>query len=384
MAQAATPSPLISSESSQAEASIGVTSPTEFWLPSGRPSGDAVNDRIWLTFYPATRSSTPVPAVVLLHYLGATSNKEMHRFGRYLSRRGIASMVMTLPYHQRRSRRGDRPIDHFMAPDAPTVVQAFEQSVADVSTVVSWLSCQPSIDSQRIGAVGISLGAIITHLVMGRDKRVNAGVGMLGGGDLVDIYHHSVIPKLFLRGRTKTVTPQDEAMLRSVDPLAEAGLNQPRRVLMIQGTRDLFIPPKNAETLWKALGKPPIQWLDINHLGLQLAPSSAMKTTEAFLRQVWTGQPLDSIKAPTIRVPTIKVGLISGLDSLVTPAVQLQAFKLGSRRDHLPFLNANVGLSGRGPFVSLAATVNQFADVGVGRRLNGSHFHPYVSFHVVF
>jgi dienelactone hydrolase len=372
-------------EPSVAETRISPTAPTQLWLPSERPSGNPINDRIWLTFYPAMAgAATPAPAVVLLHYLGASSNKEMHSFARYLSRRGIAAAVLTLPYHVRRASPGDRPINHFVAPDAKVVVQAFEQSVSDVSTVVSWLSQQNGIDPQRIGAVGVSLGAIVTHLVMGRDKRVNAGVAMLGGGDLLDIYHHSVIPKLFVKERAKNVTAQDEALVRGVDPITDAGLNQPRRVLMIQGARDLFVPPRSAEKLWKALGKPPIQWLDINHLGLQLAQKSAMKTTEAFLRQAWAGQPLESIKVPTIRVPTIKAGVLMGLDSAVTPAVQYQAFKLGKRRDHLPLLSANMGMSGRGPFIGLAATVNSSADVGLGQRLDRAKFRPYVSMHMVF
>lgn len=363
------------------------TVPTVLWLPSERPSGNPVNDRIWLTFYPTTATvgaTTKVPAVVLLHYLGASSNWEMHSFARYLSRRGIACAVMTLPYHTRRASRGQRPIDFFVAPRAEVVVQAFEQSVSDVSTVVSWLSRQDGIDPQRIGAVGASLGAIVTHLVMGRDKRVGAGVAMLGGGDFLSIYRESLIPRLFAKQRAKNITPQDEALLRSVDPITYAGQNRPRRVLMIQGARDLFIPPRSAEKLWEALGRPPIQWLDINHLGLQLAHKSVHKTTESFLRQAWSGQPLDSIKVPTINVPTIKAGFLVGLDSLVTPAVQLQAFKLGKRHDHLPLLSGNVGLSGRGPFVGLAATVNSFADVGIGRRLSGSRFRPYAAVHVVF
>lgn len=370
-----------------AEAPLSATAPTELWLPSERPSGDPINDRIWLTFYPATATvgtSTRVPVVVLLHYLGASSNKEMHGFARYLSGRGVAAVVMTLPYHQRRSTHGDRPVNHFVAPNSATVVQAFEQSVSDVSTVVSWLGRQENIDSQRIGLVGISLGAIVTHLAMGRDKRISAGVALLGGGDLLGVYRHSVIPKLFLKNRPATVTAEDEALLRSIDPITEAGQNQPRRVLMVQGARDMFILPQNAQELWEALGKPPIQWIDTNHLALQLAQKSAMKTTLSFLQQAWAGAPLQSIRVPAISVPTIKAGVLIGLDSTVTPAVQWEAFKLGQRRDHMPLLSANVGMSGRGPFVGLAATVNTFADVGVGRRLGGSKFRPYVSLHVVF
>jgi dienelactone hydrolase len=376
------------------------TAPTELWIPSQRPSGNAVNDRIWLTYYPALRpaasgiaasragstsdSTSRVPAAVLLHYLGTAHNAEMHRFARHLSRRGIAAAVMTLPYHLLRARPHEQAVHYFVAPDASVVAQAFDQSASDVSTVVSWLIRQDGIDPQRIGAVGISLGAIVTHLSMARDARIGAGVAMLGGGDLLDIYRRSIIGKILVKKRIQAATPAEEALIRTVDPLFQAHLNQPRRVLMIEAARDSFIPPGDAEKLWKALGQPPIQWLDINHLGLQLAPRAAMRTTTSFLEQAWSSKPLESIRVPRISVPTLKAGFLIGLDALVTPAIQIQALTLGKRRDHMALLHADVGLSGRGPFAGVAVTLNQFADVGIGRRLGGSRFRPYASLHFTF
>jgi hypothetical protein len=159
---------------------------------------------------------------------------------------------------------------------------------------------------------------------------------------------------------------------------------------MVQAARDSFIPASAAQNLWRALGRPPIQWIDTNHLALQAAQKSAMKTATSFLRAAWQAQSLppgasskhlfDAV--PRVRVPTLKAGAISGIDSAVTPSVQLQVLALGTRR-HMSLLNANVGLSGRGPFLSLAATVNAYVDVGVARRLGGST-RPYVSWHVVF
>lgn len=305
----------------------------------------------------------------------------MRELATFLAKRGIASATVTLPYHMKRLPRGDLPIRHFVASDARAVVQAFNQSAADVSSVITWLQARPDVDGSKISVVGASLGAIVTHLVMGRDARVSAGVSILGGGDLPGIYRHSVLGRFVVRPRV-TLTPADEALLREVDPLTFAQNNQPRRVLMIAGARDLVIPPHNAQVLWQALGNPPLRWVDTNHFGLALRPRATQLAALSYLQSVWNGTPL--VQAPQIRVPTLKFGLISGLDARVSPAATLQVFSLGTRRDHLSIAHADVGITGRGPFASVAATVNQFADVGIGRRLKGARFRPYVSLHVAF
>jgi dienelactone hydrolase len=308
----------------------------------------------------------------------------MRRFARHLTGRGIGAAVIMLPYHMRRLPAGERGGRRFRSRDVDQVVQALSQSASDVSTVARWLSRQPSVDPQRIGVIGISLGAIVAHLAMGRDERLTAGVGVLGGGDLAELYRASLAFKLGGRSSARSLSPEEVARLWQVDPLRYAGRNRPRKVLMIQAARDLLIPPRNALTLWQALGRPPIQWVDTNHFGLSLAPRSVMKVSGAYLQLVWSGSSPDAGDVPTLRAPTVKLGLLLGLDAANTPALQWQAYSFASRRDHLSGLHADLGWSGRGPFVGLAATLNPFVDLGLGHRCGGGRFRPYVSLHVVF
>ena len=375
----------------------GDSSPRTFFLPSASPSGNAINDRVWVSWYePAKTESVSatirVPAVILLHYLGTSSNREMHAFARYLSARGMAAAVVTLPFHMRRLSPGDSPIRHYFAKDPDSEVQAFRQASSDVSTVVTWISNRPNIDARRIGIAGISLGAIVTHLAMGQDERLTAGVAMLGAGDLPEIYRHSVVGRLFFGTKPQLLNAEAIAKTREVDPLTYANLNRPnggaRRVLMIQAARDAFIPTRAAEKLWRALGRPPIQWIDTNHPALALAPRQAMNVTLRYLQSVWNDSPAESstrneVKVPRLRIPTIKSGVVFGLDSVATPAVQWQFFNLGTR-EHMALLHADLGLSGRGAFVGVATTINQYADIGLGRRFAGRKIKPYVSLHVAF
>ncbi len=357
--------------------------PVTFWLPSAKPSGIEVNDRVWVSFYAAAgaSASAPAPAVVLLHYLGTTRNAEMHRYARTLSRQNISAAVVTLPYHMQRAVGKTEPMQYFVSRDANVAVRAFEQGISDVSTVVTWLTAQSIVDKRRIGVVGVSLGAITAHVAMGRDARLSAGVALLGGGDLPDIYETSPAGRIFLHTQARRLTEAEKAQLRTVDPLTYAGQNQPRRVLMIQGARDSFIPQRDALELWRALGRPPIQWIDTNHAALLLAIDSAGRAATTYLRNVWSGN--FNAPIPRVHVPTIQIGLMTGLDALITPVIQLQVLRIGTRH-HMALAHVDAGLGTRGLFAGLAATVTPLVDVGVGRRLGGTRWRPYTSLHITF
>ena len=357
----------------------------EITLPSALPSGFASNDTIYFTYYAPQPIPTTggAPAVILLHYLGAKNTKDLEASALYAAQRGVASAVVTLPYHLRRGVAGISSYERYISPNADMIVQSSLQCVADVRTVTDWLTQRPEVDSQRLGIVGASLGALITHLAMGQDARLRAGVAFEAGGDLAEINRSSWFRKLLFRNR-KPFTNEEIVKLSAVDPLTYAKQNQPRHVLMVQAARDAVIPPHTGEKLWRALGRPPIQWIDTNHVALRLVPKSTARTALAYLEAVWNNDEAAIARVPKVRVPTIKTGYLTGLDSTLTPAVQWQALSLGKRR-HMSVLNANVGLSGRGPFVGFAATVNAFVDAGLGHRLiHGKGFTPYLSFHLVF
>jgi dienelactone hydrolase len=359
--------------------------PLEFTLPSAAPSGNPIDDRIWMTFYPAVQSSQqPAPAVVLLHALGETRMRMMGQFARYLAERGIGAAVMELPYHMHRRPPGVGSGGPFTDPDVNREVQAANQSASDVSTVVTWLSRQLSVDPRRIGVLGVSLGAMIAHLAMGKDERLSAGVAILGGGNLADLRRTSLVYKFRERGPPEKLSPQELERLEQVDPLHYASRNRPRRVLMIQAARDLLMPPRDARVLWDALGRPPIVWVDTNHFGLALTPRSVVRTSAAYLWSVWNEAPLVDPPLPAIDAITLKLGIIAGLGARPTPALQWQAYSFASRRNHMSLLHSDLGWSGRGPFIGLAGTVNGFIDLGLAHRFSGGGIRPYLSFHVVF
>ena len=308
----------------------------------------------------------------------------MGQFARYLAERGIGSAVMALPYHMRRRSPGMGSGGPFTDPNVNRMAQAANQSVSDVSTVVTWLSRQPSVDPHRIGVVGISLGAMLAHLAMGEDERLSAGVAILGGGDLPDLRRTSLVFRLKKHYPCENPSPQELERLEQIDPLRYADRNRPRRVLMIQAARDLLMPPRDARALWNALGRPPIVWVDTNHFGLGLTVRSVMRASVAYLWSVWNENSLADPPLPAVHVITLKLGVLTGLGAALTPALQWQAYSFVTRRNHMSLLHSDLGWSTRGPFIGLAGTVNGFVDLGLGRRFSGGGFHPYLSLHIVF
>lgn len=370
-----------------------------FTLPSPQPSGFENNDKIVFDYYAprhAARGSaggqvTRAPAIILLHQLmlfnvGGEPTHYMQQAAQYVAARGVAAAVITLPYHGKRAVPGRAPLSRFISGDAAAIEQAFGQSVADVRAVTDWLIARPEIDPQKLACFGASLGAIVTHLAMGQDERLRAGVAVLGGGDLASFKDQSFLVRFVLKNSVKKLNEEQLQALSRVDPITYADKNRPRQVLMIQAARDLFVSPQAARKLWDALGRPPIRWIDTNHMALILSTQSAVRAALSFIEASWNGATPSEAAAqtPRLTVPTLKLGWLTGLDSRLTPAIQYQALTLGSRK-HMSLFGANLGLSGRGPFVGLAATATPFIDLGFAYRLNGGQgLKPYASFHVVF
>ncbi len=354
-------------------------------LPSNSPSGNPINDRIPVIFVPATTNTTgsPAPAVVLLHALGEPNDAMMRRMARFFAARGMHSAIMQLPYHMLRLPPHVNPLTQFVGRDAERAVQAFQQSASDVGVVVTWLREQPGVDPERIGVVGVSLGAIVGHLAMGLDERLSAGVCILGGGRLASIYRRSLLPRVLYPFLPPRLSKSQEETVARVDPITYADRNRPRRVLMIQAARDVLVPPSDAEALRRALGNPPAIWVDSNHYAPIFAETAILRASADYLWSVWRPSPsAEPMRLPTIIPPLIKAGFVFGLDSLTTPAVSVQVLRAGMRKDHMGLLHADAGWSGRGPFVAVGLTVNAHVDAGYAWRLGARRVRPFVALHL--
>ena len=86
----------------------------------------------------------------------------------FAAAQGYASLVID-EYGQ-----GERTTRHKPAPQAEQLARAVRQTAVDVRRGLDYLGTRPDINSQKIGLVGVSLGAIIGTVTAGVDPRIKA------------------------------------------------------------------------------------------------------------------------------------------------------------------------------------------------------------------
>lgn len=212
---------------------------------------DSFSVRLW-----RPRGQGARPAVLLLPAIWG--NRVIERFAQHLVSKGFACLQFSSQGYLDRLRGQSRmKID--------SLAEMIRRHVIETGQAFQWLSMQPEIDPDRIGILGISIGAIIATLFAETDGHIQAASYLLGGGNLPDIM---VAPKGYVKGRLRKRIMSENGMseaefkheairaFKPVDPLTYAGRIDPDRILMVNGRLDQVIPYRNAKQLWNALGQP--------------------------------------------------------------------------------------------------------------------------------
>jgi pimeloyl-ACP methyl ester carboxylesterase len=256
--------------------------------PSCVRTGYPQNDLVRGTYYQSRIESDL--AAIFLHGWRAEVTEPWHVFAHHLADSGVDTLFLELPFHLRRTPEGAESGDLMVQVDPAPTLRAFEQAVADIRTGVIWLH---EGGHQRIGIVGVSLGAMVSTIAMGLEPRIQGGVLILGGADLEIIVWRSAATRalraahvtagithetclrqraeypLFLeqvlqRGTIDGLKPPVKCYL--FDPLTFAPLVRDRPVLMINGLLDPFVPRRATLALWNAAGRPRMKWIFSGHL----------------------------------------------------------------------------------------------------------------------
>src|SRR5690242_20874393 len=116
---------------------------------------------------PDTRSAAP--AALLLHGFSSSKERMAQSVGRELRARGVASLALDLPFHGERD--GDRSS---LSRNPLALVGAWRSAIAESRDAIGWLASQPSVDAERIGIVGYSLGGFLALMTAAEDERLRA------------------------------------------------------------------------------------------------------------------------------------------------------------------------------------------------------------------
>ena len=143
-------------------------------------------------------------------------------------------------------------------------------AVDDVSRIVDYLLTRDDVDPDRIYFVGVSYGAMVGTHVLARDKRFDAGVLIVGGGDFRVMADAPLIRDNIpgpihagLRGAARWLGGP-------FDPILSAPHTGPVPVLMQCGSEDRLVSPESGQALFDAMAEPKeLRWYDIDHPGLR-------------------------------------------------------------------------------------------------------------------
>ena len=224
----------------------------------------------------------PAPGIVVLPI--SNGNYHAENMARFLASRGFACLRFKTRKEILGKSKGPEPLKAFE--------NNFRSYIVDILQGIDWMSGHPKIDSERIGLVGISLGAIAGSIVTGLDPRVKASVLMLGGGDLNGILLSSNeksvrrVRESLEKNKGLSIKEIKEVLNKQLypfEPMIYAIRRDPSRILMINAYLDQVIRREHTLALWEAFGQPSMILVPAGHYSaLLFLPYAKQKTLEHF------------------------------------------------------------------------------------------------------
>jgi dienelactone hydrolase len=214
--------------------------------------------------------STKCPLVFIFPILGGKTFLENH-LERQLVKRGYA--VMIVDFYPRVSlveaTRDLRIHD-----------KVLQRSILGMNALIHEVKKYPTIDHQKLGLLGMSLGGIFTTLNIILNENFKAAVIVASGGNNPLILMKSKNPFLtFLRKKRKDrySIRSDQEYLKMMrrkfnwDPLMMKRPKIKHKILMIISQNDTHIPTTVQVKTWKFLGKPKAIFTKLSHYQLILS-----------------------------------------------------------------------------------------------------------------
>lgn len=212
-----------------------------------------------------TAGGQPFPCIVVQH--GFNGSKEDARgVWEPFAAAGFGTLAIDARLHGERGTPSQLEAASGNAVDMRAVL---EGTAVDLRRGLDYLSRRPECDEDRLGFLGLSMGAFLGAVVAGADERVRATALVVGGGDWRTFFEQTELPELGWARESAANLDDAVEELDPIDPANWVGLVSPRPVLMINGDADTIVPPDSARALHEAAGEPKdVVWFQGGHLAL--------------------------------------------------------------------------------------------------------------------
>lgn len=229
---------------------------------TGTNPQDGADYKIPLTYFKSTQTGKRPLMLIFPAIFGATSFD--YALGMYMANKGFHVLILDLPEDINNKERPIKDVEGFLV-----------RTTAAARSAIDFAMEQAEIDSERVGAFGVSLGGIRLGVTMGIDKRIKAGFFAVAGGNIPEIiaYSQEVHAKPWREHRMKLEGFKNEVEVcdyvkknNLIDPLYLAK-NIPREnVYFLLSDMDASVPTKNQIELMTAFGTPNHRYMGLPHM----------------------------------------------------------------------------------------------------------------------
>jgi cephalosporin-C deacetylase-like acetyl esterase len=197
---------------------------------------------------------------------------------RHLAQNGINALFVQMAYYGPRRPPGSSL--RLMSLDLDHSFAAIRQTVLDLRRATAWLESRPEVDVKRLGIMGTSLGSFMATLTAEMEPKLGRLAVILGGADFVDGYwdHPQAGPYRKMLSALGGTKEDIKALIAPVDPITCVKNLAGRKVLIVAAKNDEIVPPRMAETLWRATGQQRIIWLNSGHYSAAIYLMQGLKT----------------------------------------------------------------------------------------------------------
>lgn len=184
----------------------------------------------------------------------------------WLRRRGLNLAFPVLPLHGHRA-TGVMSGAGFITGDVTNTLHALTQTAWDVRRLIGWLREE---GAERIGVTGLSLGGYSTALVASLEDGLECAIAGIPPAEFGELTCFHASARALALAEAENITPERiGAALRPVSPLALRPRVPKERRFMFGALADRFVPPPQAEMLWRHWEQPEMFWYPGGHLGFR-------------------------------------------------------------------------------------------------------------------